>query len=97
MLFEAHHEISETVFRRPQQRHFADRSSANSGAKAALQRHATRILRRVAGLHEIVSESRRGSSAVRVSLSTETLFVDVVERRAEFQNSPRSRGPNGRW
>ncbi|MDR5762956.1 hypothetical protein [Caballeronia sp. LZ035] len=67
---------------------YADRSSANSGAKAALERHATRVLRRVAhdlrlagSSHEIVNDSRRGSSAVRVSLRTETLFVDVVERR----------------
>jgi hypothetical protein len=66
---------------------YADRSSANSGAKAALERHATRVLRRVAqdlrlaaSSHEIVSDSRRGSSAVRVSLRTETLFVDVVEQ-----------------
>lgn len=67
---------------------YADRSSANSGAKAALERHATRVLRRVAhdlllaaSSHEIVNDARRGSSAVRVSLRTETLFVDVVERR----------------
>jgi hypothetical protein len=67
---------------------YADRNSANSGAKAALERHATRVLRRVAhdqrlpaGSLEIVNDSRRGSSAVRVSLRTETLFVDVVEPR----------------
>lgn len=67
---------------------YTDRSSANSGAKAALERHATRVLRRVAqdlrlaaSSHEIVTDSRRGSSAVRVSLRTETLFVDVIERR----------------
>ncbi|WP_087135540.1 hypothetical protein [Caballeronia arationis] len=66
---------------------YADRNSANSGAKAALERHASRILRRVAqdlrlaaSSHEIVTDPRRGSSAVRVSLRTETLFVDVVER-----------------
>ncbi|WP_097191175.1 hypothetical protein [Caballeronia arationis] len=67
---------------------YADRNSANSGAKAALERHASRVLRRVAQdlrlaatSHEIVTDSRRGSSAVRVSLRTETLFVDVLERR----------------
>ena len=67
---------------------YADRSSANAGAKAALQRHATRVLRRVAQdlrlpahAHEIVTDTRRGNSAVRVSLRTETLFVDVLERR----------------
>jgi hypothetical protein len=67
---------------------FADRSSANAGAKAALQRHATRVLRRVAHdlrlpahAYEIVNDTRRGSSAVRVSLRTETIFVDVLERR----------------
>jgi hypothetical protein len=67
---------------------FADRSSANAGAKAALQRHATRVLRRVAQdlrlqahAHEIINDTRRGSSAVRVSLRTETIFVDVLERR----------------
>ncbi|WP_321794796.1 hypothetical protein [Caballeronia sp. J97] len=66
---------------------YADRSSANSGAKAALQRHATRVLRRVAhdlrlgaNAHQIVADSRRGTSTVRVSLRTETLFVDVAER-----------------
>ncbi|KXV16522.1 hypothetical protein CR51_00940 [Caballeronia megalochromosomata] len=67
---------------------YADRSSANSGAKAALERHAARVLRRVAhdlrlaaSSHEIVTDSRRGSSAVRVSLRTETVFVDVIEPR----------------
>ncbi|MDR5754934.1 MULTISPECIES: hypothetical protein [unclassified Caballeronia] len=67
---------------------YADRNSANSGAKAAMERHASRVLRRVAQdlrlaatSHEIVTDSRRGSSAVRVSLRTETLFVDVLERR----------------
>jgi hypothetical protein len=67
---------------------YAGRSSANAGAKAALQRHAARVLRRVAQdlrlpahAHEIVTDTRRGSSAVRVSLRTETLFVDVLERR----------------
>ncbi|MDR5798757.1 hypothetical protein [Caballeronia sp. LZ001] len=67
---------------------YADRSSANSGAKAALERHATRVLRRVAhdlrltsNAHEIVNDSRRGSPTMRVSLRTETFFVDVIERR----------------
>ncbi|MDR5826049.1 hypothetical protein [Caballeronia sp. LZ043] len=67
---------------------YAARSSANSGAKAALERHAARVLRRVAQdlriparSHEVVMHSRRGSSAVRVSLRTDTLFVDVVEPR----------------
>ncbi|SAL00924.1 hypothetical protein AWB77_06231 [Caballeronia fortuita] len=66
---------------------YADRSSANAGAKAALQRHAARVLRRVAHdlrlpahAHEIVTDTRRGNAAVRVSLRTETLFVDVLER-----------------
>ncbi|KDR38436.1 hypothetical protein BG61_40920 [Caballeronia glathei] len=67
---------------------YADRSSANTGAKAALQRHATRVLRRVAQdlrlgahAHEIIANPGRGNSTVRVSLRTETLFVDVLERR----------------
>src|SRR6478672_4200130 len=69
---------------------YADRSSANAGAKAALQRHAARVLRRVAQdlrlpahAHEIVTDTRRGNAAVRVSLRTETLFVDVLERRGD--------------
>jgi hypothetical protein len=68
---------------------YADRSSANSGAKMALERHATRVLRRVAqdlrlaaNSHEIVTESPRGNRAVRVSLRTETLFVDVFEQHS---------------
>ena len=67
---------------------YADGSSANTGAKAALQRHATRVLRRVAQdlrlgahAHEIIANPGRGNSTVRVSLRTETLFVDVLERR----------------
>lgn len=67
---------------------YADRSSANTGAKAALQRHATRVLRRVAQdlrlgarAHEIVANPGRRNSAVRVSLRTDTLFVDVLEKR----------------
>jgi hypothetical protein len=67
---------------------YANRSSVNTGAKAALQRHATRVLRRVAQdlrlgahAHEIVANHGRRNSTVRVSLRTETLFVDVLEKR----------------
>ncbi|KMZ13828.1 hypothetical protein BHUM_02018 [Candidatus Burkholderia humilis] len=67
---------------------YTDRSSANTGAKAVLERHATRVLRRVAHdlrlaahSYQIVNDSRRGNTSVRVSLRTETLFVDVVEPR----------------
>ena len=66
---------------------YADRSSANTGAKAALQRHATRVLRRVAQdlrlgahAHEIIANPGRRNSTVRVSLRTDTLFVDVLEK-----------------
>jgi hypothetical protein len=38
-------------------------------------------LRLPAHAHEIVTDTRRGGAAVRVSLRTETLFVDVLERR----------------
>lgn len=64
---------------------YADRTSANAGMNAALQRHAARLLRRVAHdlrlrSHEVVVQSVRRSSESRVSLRTGTLFVDVLDK-----------------
>ncbi|EIN00051.1 hypothetical protein WQE_16044 [Paraburkholderia hospita] len=64
---------------------YADRSSAGAGATAALQQQATRVLRRVAHdlrlrSHEIVLQPARRNIPGRVSLRTETLFVDVLDR-----------------
>lgn len=65
---------------------YADRRGAGAGATAALQQQATRILRRVAQdlrlrSHEIVVEPSRRNLPGRVSLRTETLFVDLVEKQ----------------
>ncbi|MGF6265397.1 hypothetical protein OKW49_006390 [Paraburkholderia youngii] len=64
---------------------YADRRSAGAGATAALQQQASRVLRRVAQdlrlrSHEIVVEPSRRNFPGRVSLRTETLFVDVLDR-----------------
>ena len=62
---------------------YADRRSAGAGASAALQQQATRVLRRVAHdlrlrSHEIVVQPSRRNLPTRVSLRTESLFVDVL-------------------
>ncbi|SDR62867.1 hypothetical protein [Paraburkholderia tuberum] len=64
---------------------YADRRSAGAGTNAALQQQATRVLRRVAQdlrlrAHEIVVQPARRNFPGRVSLRTETLFVDVLDR-----------------
>ena len=64
---------------------YADRTVASAGMNAALQRHASRLLRRVAHdlhlqSHEIVVQPVRRSSQSRVSLRTGTLFVDVLDK-----------------
>ncbi|MGF6870744.1 hypothetical protein [Paraburkholderia sp. MM5477-R1] len=63
---------------------YADRRSAGAGATAALQQQASRVLRRVAQdlrlrSHQIVVQPARRNFPGRVSLRTETLFVDVLE------------------
>lgn len=64
---------------------YADRKSASAGTVAALQQQAARVLRRVAHdlrlrSHEIVLQPARRNIPGRVSLRTETLFVDVLDR-----------------
>ena len=64
---------------------YADRTAASAGATAALHRHAARVLRRVAHdlrlrTHEIVVQPGRRFSNSRVSLRTETLFVDLLDK-----------------
>lgn len=64
---------------------YADRSAANAGTEAALQRDASRVLRRVAHdlrlrTHEIVMQPARHRAPARISLRTETLFVDVLDK-----------------
>src|ERR1700712_3703564 len=64
---------------------YSDRTAASAGTTAALQRHAARILRRVAHdlhlrSHEIVVQSGRRTRSGRVSLRTETLFLDVLDK-----------------
>jgi len=65
---------------------FADRASASAGTNAALHQSATRMLRRVAHdlrlpqhTHEVVVIPARRNSLSRVTLRTDSLFVDVVE------------------
>ncbi|WP_345817767.1 hypothetical protein AAGS40_29570 (plasmid) [Paraburkholderia sp. PREW-6R] len=64
---------------------YTDRRSGGAGATAALQQQAARVLRRVAqGLRlrsrEIVFEPSRRNFPGRVSLRTETLIVDLLDR-----------------
>ncbi|AME28609.1 hypothetical protein [Burkholderia sp. PAMC 26561] len=64
---------------------YSDRTAASAGTTAALQRHAARVLRRVAHdlhlrSHEIVVQSGRRTRSGRVSLRTETLFLDVLDK-----------------
>lgn len=67
---------------------YSDRRSAGTGAKAALQQQATRVLRRVAQdlrlrSHEIVVQPSRRNLPGRVSLRSETLFVDVLDHQCQ--------------
>ena len=65
---------------------FADRASASAGTNAALNQSAKRMLRRVAHdlrlprhTHEVVVVPARRNSLSRVTLRTDSLFVDVID------------------
>jgi hypothetical protein len=80
---------------------YADRTSAGGAATAALQQQATRVLRRVAHdlrlrAHEIVQEPARRDIPGRVSLRTETLFVDVLDRPCQTRVALSFRTRRGR-
>ncbi len=80
---------------------YADRTSAGAAATAALQQQAIRVLRRVAHdlrlrSHEIVLQPARRNIAGRVSLRTETLFVDVLERPCQTRVALSFRTRRGR-
>jgi hypothetical protein len=64
----------------------ADRRSAGAAADAAITRHATQMLRRVArdlGLrsaeHEIVAEPARRNRGCRITLRTQAVMVEVAD------------------
>jgi hypothetical protein len=81
---------------------YADRTAASAGMNAALQRHAARLLRRVAHdlqlrSHEIVVQPARLSSRSRVSLRTGTLFVDVLDKPCRQGVALSFRTRRGRW
>jgi hypothetical protein len=66
---------------------FADRASASAGTNAALHRNAVRMLRRVAHdlrlprqTHEVVVMPARRNARSRVTLQTDSLFVDVIDK-----------------
>jgi hypothetical protein len=64
---------------------YADRTGASAGTNAALHRHAARVLRRVAHdlqlrTPEFVVQPARRVSTTRVSLRTETLILDVLDK-----------------
>jgi hypothetical protein len=70
---------------------FADRASASTGANAALNQSAKRMLRRVAHdlrlprhTHEVVVTPARRNSLSRVTLRSDSLFVDVVDTPCRF-------------
>lgn len=78
---------------------YADRTSA--GATAALQQQAARVLRRVAQdlrlrSHEIVLQPARRNIPGRVSLRTETLFVDVLDQQCQKRVALSFRTRSGR-
>jgi hypothetical protein len=64
----------------------ADRRSAGAAADAAITRHATQMLRRVArdlglrsGEHEIVAEPARRDRGCRITLRTQAVVVEVAD------------------
>ena len=66
---------------------YADRTSATAGTNAVLHKHASRMLRRVAHDlrlnnrdHEILVEPARRNALSRVTLRTDRLFVDVIDK-----------------
>jgi hypothetical protein len=80
---------------------YADRTSAGAGTYAVLQQQATRVLRRVAHdlrlrSHEIVTQPARQNFPGRVSLRTETLFVDVLDHPCQSRVALSFRTRSGR-
>ncbi|TFE36932.1 hypothetical protein E2553_45740 [Paraburkholderia dipogonis] len=80
---------------------YADRTSAGAAAAAALHQQATRVLRRVAHdlrlrSHEIVLQPAWDNIPGRVSLRTETLFVDVLDRPCQTRVALSFRTRRGR-
>jgi hypothetical protein len=82
---------------------YADRASASSGTNAVLQLSAVRMLRRVAHdlrlprhAHEVVVEPARRNAASRVTLRTDSLFVDVVDKPCRSGVALRYRTRRGR-